>query len=122
MNRLVLILGVLLIAGCGQHSIRKVDGLAQETAVPRRADFPYDSIQGCWGTHPETGNSILCFVNNDSVFWVDPSLWCTYSIENDTVTMLLDTLVYLKGRIEYRNDTLLISDNDFVWKYERFNE
>lgn len=122
MNRLVLILGVLLIAGCGQHSIRNVDGLAQETAVPRRADFPYDSIHGCWGTHPETGNSILCFVNNDSVFWVDPSLWCTYSIENDTVTMLLDTLVYLKGRIEYRNDTLLISDNDFVWKYERFNE
>ena len=115
-------LGEVLIAGCGQHSQRNVDGLAPETAVPRRADFPYDSIQGCWGTHPETGNSILCFVNNDSVFWVDPSLWCTYSIENDTVTMLLDTLVYLKGRIEYRNDTLLISDNDFVWKYERFNE
>ena len=122
MNRLVLILGVLLIAGCGQHSIRNVDGLAQETAVPRRADFPYDSMQGCWGTHPETGNSILCFMENDSVFWVDPSLWCTYSIEDGTITMLQDTSVYFRGQIEYRNDTLFLRDSDFVWEYERYKE
>ena len=96
--------------------------MPQEPAVPHQANFPYDSILGCWGTHPETGNSILCFEINDSVFWVDPSLWCTYSIENDTITMLLDTLVYFKGRIEYRNDTLSISDDDFTWNYERYNE
>lgn len=61
-------------------------------------------------------------MENDSVFWVDPSLWCTYSIENDTITMMQDTAVYFRGQIGYRNDTLFLGDSDFVWKYERYKE
>ena len=118
----VLILGALLCAGCGQRVVSNMDEQMQESATTRRMDFPYDSLQGCWGIHPETGNSILCFMENDSVFWVDPSLWCTYSIEDDTITMLQDTSVYFRGHIEYRNDTLFLGDSDFVWKYERYKE
>lgn len=99
-----------------------MDEQMQESATSCRMDFPYDSLQGCWGVHPETGNSILCFMENDSVFWVDPSRWCTYSIEDDTITMMQDTTVYFRGQIEYRNDTLFLSDSDFVWKYERYKE
>lgn len=61
-------------------------------------------------------------MENDSVFWVDPSLWCTYSINDDTITMLQDTAVYYRGQIEYRNDTLFLIDSDFVWEYERYKE
>lgn len=118
----VLILGALLCAGCGQSVISNVDEQSQESVTSRQMDFPYDFLQGCWGTHPETGNSILCFMENDSVFWVDQSLWCTYSINDDTITMLQDTSVYFRGQIEYRNDTLLLRDSDFVWKYERYKE
>ena len=118
----VLILGVLLCAACGQKVISNVDEQSQESVASCRMDFPKDSLQGCWGTHPETGNSILCFMENDSVFWVDPSLWCTYSIEDGTITMLQDTSVYFRGQIEYRNDTLFLRDSDFVWEYERYKE
>ena len=118
----VLILGALLCAACGQKVISNVDEQSQESVTARQMDFPYDSLQGCWGTHPETGNSILCFMENDSVFWVDPSLWCTYSIEDGTITMLQDTSVYFRGQIEYRNDTLFLRDSDFVWEYERYKE
>jgi hypothetical protein len=118
----VLILGVLLCAACGQRVISNVDEQSQESVASCRMDFPKDSLQGCWGTHPETGNSILCFMENDSVFWVDPSLWCTYSIEDGTITMLQDTSVYFRGQIEYRNDTLFLRDSDFVWEYERYKE
>ena len=118
----VLILGALLCAGCGQRVVSNMDEQMQESATTRQIDFPDDSLRGCWGKHPETGNSILCFMENDSVFWVDPSLWCTYSIEDDTITMLQDTTVYFRGQIEYRNDTLFLSDSDFVWKYERYKE
>ena len=118
----VLILGALLCSACGQRVISNVDEQSQESVTARRMDFPYDSLQGCWGTHPETGNSILCFMENDSVFWVDPSLWCTYSIEDGTITMLQDTSVYFRGQIEYRNDTLFLRDSDFVWEYERYKE
>ena len=118
----VLILGALLCAGCGQRVVSNMDEQMQESATSRRMDFPYDSLRGCWGINPETGNSILCFMENDSVFWVDPSLWCTYSIEDDTITMLQDTTVYFRGQIEYRNDTLFLGDSDFVWKYERYKE
>ena len=118
----VLILGALLCSACGQKVISNVDEQSQESVTARQMDFPYDSLQGCWGTHPETGNSILCFMENDSVFWVDPSLWCTYSIEDGTITMLQDTSVYFRGQIEYRNDTLFLRDSDFVWEYERYKE
>ena len=118
----VLILGALLCSACGQKVISNVDEQSQESVTARQMDFPYDSLQGCWGTHPETGNSILCFMENDSVFWVDPSWWCTYSIEDDTITMLQDTSVYFRGQIEYRNDTLFLRDSDFVWEYERYKE
>ena len=118
----VLILGVLLCAGCGQRVISNVDEQSPESVTSRQMDFPYDSLQGCWGNHPETGNSILCFMENDSVFWVDQSLWCTYSINDDTITMLQDTSVYYRGQIEYRNDTLFLIDSDFVWEYERYKE
>lgn len=118
----VLILGALLCAACGQRVISNVDEQLQESVASCRMDFPKDSLQGCWGTHPETGNSILCFMENDSVFWVDPSLWCTYSIEDGTITMLQDTSVYFRGQIEYRNDTLFLRDSDFVWEYERYKE
>ena len=118
----VLILGALLCAACGQKVISNVDEQSQESVASCRMDFPKDSLQGCWGTHPETGNSILCFMENDSVFWVDPSLWCTYSIEDGTITMLQDTSVYFRGQIEYRNDTLFLRDSDFVWEYERYKE
>ncbi len=120
----VLMLGLLLCAGCGQRerATKNIDEHTPESATSRHVDFPYVSLQGCWGTHPETGNSILCFMENDSVFWVDPSLWCTYSIEDDTITMLQDTSVYFRGQIEYRNDTLFLSDSDLVWKYERYKE
>ena len=118
----VLILGVLLCAGCGQRVISNDDEQSPESVTSRQEDFPYDSLQGCWGTHPETGNSILCFMENDSVFWVDQSLWCTYSINDDTITMLQDTSVYYRGQIEYRNDTLFLIDSDFVWEYERYKE
>ena len=118
----VLILGALLCAGCGQRVVSNMDEQMQESATTRQIDFPYDSLRGCWGIHPETGNSILCFMENDSVFWVDPSLWCTYSIEDGTITMLQDTSVYFRGQIEYRNDTLFLRDSDFVWEYERYKE
>ena len=118
----VLILGAFLCAACGQRVISNVDEQSQESVASCRMDFPKDSLQGCWGTHPETGNSILCFMENDSVFWVDPSLWCTYSIEDGTITMLQDTSVYFRGQIEYRNDTLFLRDSDFVWEYERYKE
>ena len=118
----VLILGAILCAGCGQRVVSNMDEQMQESATTRQKDFPYDSLQGCWGIHPETGNSILCFMENDSVFWVDLSLWCTYSIEDDTITMLQDTTVYFRGQIGYRNDTLFLGDSDFVWKYERYKE
>ena len=118
----VLILGALLCSACGQRVISNVDEQSQESVTACQMDIPYDSLQGCWGTHPETGNSILCFMENDSVFWVDPSLWCTYSIEDDTITMLQDTSVYFRGQIEYRNDTLFLRDSDFVWEYERYKE
>ena len=118
----VLILGALLCSACGQKVISNVDEQSQESVASCRMDFPKDSLQGCWGTHPETGNSILCFMENDSVFWVDPSLWCTYSIEDGTITMLQDTSVYFRGQIEYRNDTLFLRDSDFVWEYERYKE
>ena len=99
-----------------------MDEQMQESATTRQMVFPYDSLRGCWGINPETGNSILCFMENDSVFWVDLSLWCTYSIEDDTITMLQDTTVYFRGQIGYRNDTLFLGDSDFVWKYERYKE
>ena len=118
----VLILGALLCSACGQRVISNVDEQSQESVTACQMDFPYDSLQGCWGTHPETGNSILCFMENDSVFWVDPSRWCTYSIEDDTITMMQDTTVYFRGQIEYRNDTLFLRDSDFVWEYERYKE
>ena len=111
-----------MCAACGQRVISNVDEQSQESVASCRMDFPKDSLQGCWGTHPETGNSILCFMENDSVFWVDPSLWCTYSIEDGTITMLQDTSVYFRGQIEYRNDTLFLCDSDFVWEYERYKE
>ena len=122
MKHIILILGVLLFAGCGQNAINDVDTLPQETVTPHQKGFPYDSIQGCWGTHPETGNSVLYIGDNDSLFWVDPSLWCSYAIENDTITILSDTFVYFRGRIEYRNDTLFFSDSDIAWEYERYKE
>ena len=118
----VLILGALLCSACGQRVISNVDEQSQESVTACQMVFPYDSLQGCWGTHPETGNSILCFMENDSVFWVDPSLWCTYSIEDGTITMLQDTSVYFRGQIEYRNDSLFLRDSDFVWEYERYKE
>ncbi len=111
-----------MCSACGQRVINNVDEQSQESVASCQMDFPYDSLQGCWGTHPETGNSILCFMENDSVFWVDPSLWCTYSIEDDTITMMQDTAVYFRGHIEYRNDTLFLRDSDFVWEYERYKE
>lgn len=116
MKHVIRVIGVLLLAGCGHVTVSETNGRTQDHQIV----FPYDSIQGCWGTHPETGNSILCFMGKDSALWVDPSLWCAYTIENDTITMLLDTFVYFSGRIEYRNDTLFLNENEFNWEYERF--
>ena len=83
-----------------------------------------EKIKGCWGVFEETGNSVLCFEDNDSVFWVDPSEWCTYTIENDTIIMWQDSFEYFRGRIEYRNDSLFLSndDLDFAWAMERYQE
>ena len=120
MKHLILILGVLLFVSCGQKAINDADSLTQEPVTPHQSDLPYNSIKGCWGTDPETGNSILYIGDNDSLFWVDPSLWCTYYIENDTITILSDTFVYCRGRVEYRNDTLFFSDSDYSWEYERY--
>lgn len=122
MKHIILILGVLLFVGCGQNAINEDDTLQQETVIPHQKGFPYDSIQGCWGTHPETGNSMLYIGDNDSLFWVDPSLWCSYAIENDTITILSDTFVYFRGRIVYRNDTLFFSDSDYSFEYERYKD
>ena len=36
--------------------------------------------------------------------------------------MLLDTFVYFEGRIEYRNDSLILRDSDYTLKYERYRE
>lgn len=79
-----------------------------------------DSILGCWGTHPETGNSILCFTSSDSVFWVDPSIWCRYSISHDTIIMETDGAVYFQGKIKIQDDYLFLSDFDYIWRYERY--
>jgi len=109
----IVLVGLMVLCGCnpsGKMPSEKAD-----------KDCPlFDSIKGCWGVHPETGNSILCITGPDSLFWVDPSLWCTYTLEDDTITMLQDTFVYFKGHIELRNDSLILSDSDFTWQYERF--
>ena len=120
MKHIILILVVFLFVGCGQKATNDADSLTQEPVTHHQSDFPYDSIKGCWGTDSETGNSILYIGDNDSLFWVDPSLWCTYYIENDTITILSDTFVYCRGRVEYRNDTLFFSDSDYSWEYERY--
>ena len=120
MKHIILILVVFLFVGCGQKATSDADSLTQESVTRHQSDFPYDSIKGCWGTDSETGNSILYIGDNDSLFWVDPSLWCTYYIENDTITILSDTFVYCRGRVEYRNDTLFFSDSDYSWEYERY--
>lgn len=102
---------MILLGGCSRPPFESNKGTTT-----------FDLIQGCWGVHPETGNSVLCITAPDSLFWVDPSLWCKYSIKNDTITMLLDTFVYFEGRIEYRDDSLILSNSDFTWVYERYQE
>lgn len=80
----------------------------------------YDSIKGCWGIHPETGNSILCFTSPDSVFWVTPSVWCKYRIDGDTIIMETTDVVYFQGQIKIHGDSLFLSDLDYTWRYERY--
>jgi hypothetical protein len=107
--RVAVLLMTALFAGCGSQPISTGQELPQ-----------LEKIKGCWGVFPETGNSVLCFEDNDSVFWVDPSVWCTYAIENDTITMWQDTFEYFRGRIEYRNDSLFLSTHDFTWEFGRY--
>lgn len=104
----VLFIMTALFAGCGSQHIT----VGQDYSL-------LGKIMGLLGVFPETGNIVFCFENNDSVFWVDPSVWCTYTIENDTITMWHDTYEYFRGRIEYRNDSLFLGDNDFTWEFER---
>ena len=80
----------------------------------------YGSIEGCWGINPETGNSILCFSSPDSVFWVDPSVWCKYHIDGDTIIMETTDAVYFQGQIKIQDDSLFLSDFDYTWRYERY--
>ena len=111
------IIAVLLMAvimgGCGRTHV----SAGKELSLSEK-------IKGCWGVFEETGNSVLCFEDNDSVFWVDPSEWCTYTIVNDTITMWQDTFEYFRGRIEYRNDSLFLSPSwsDFTWALGRYGE
>lgn len=79
-----------------------------------------DLIKGCWGIHPETGNSILCFTGSDSAFWVDPSVWCKYRIEGDTIIMETTDAVFFQGQIKIHDDSLFLSDFDDTWRYERY--
>ena len=80
----------------------------------------FDSIKGCWGTHPKTGNSILCFTSPDSVFWVDPSVWCNYRIVGDSIIMEIDGMVYFQGEIGIQDDSLFLKDFDQTWMFEKF--
>lgn len=119
-----ILLFVVLAVFCGCVSFNKVntnDALPDTAFCAANSKTAFnDSIFGCWGNHIETGNSILCITDTDSLFWVDPSLWCTYSINNDTITMNIDTFIYFQGRIEIRNDTLILKSDDFTWEYGRF--
>ncbi len=119
-----ILLFVVLAVFCGCVSFNKEntnDALPDTAFCAANSKTAFnDSIFGCWGNHPETGNSILCITSRDSLFWVDPSLWCTYRINNDTITMTVDTFVYFQGRVEFRNDSLLLKSDDFTWEYGRF--
>jgi len=124
MKKLQVLIMFFLIVGCVSTNKEISNVLFSKTdfCTTNEETAFNNSIIGCWGNHIETGNSILCITDTDSLFWVDPSLWCTYSINNDTITMNIDTFIYFQGRIEIRNDTLILMNCDFSWEYERYKE
>lgn len=124
MKKLQVLIMFFLIVGCVSTNKEITNVLFSKTdfCTTNEETAFNNSIIGCWGNHIETGNSILCITDTDSLFWVDPSLWCTYSINNDTITMNIDTFIYFQGRIEIRNDTLILMNSDFSWEYERYKE
>ena len=133
MRTIFLFITLLLFVSCNSNNATKTSDMISESIVSEKIEETnnillssgensnfYDSILGPWGTHPETGNSILCFTSHDSVFWVDPSVWCIYRIAHDTIIMETDGIVYFQGQIKIQDDSLVLSDFDCTWKYERY--
>ena len=132
MRKIFLLINLLLFVICNSNNATKTSDMISKSIVSEKIEetsnillssgknlYFQDSILGCWGTHPETGNSILCFTSYDSVFWVDSSIWCRYRIEHDTIIMETDGIVYFQGQIKIQDDHLVLSAFDFIWRYER---
>ena len=131
MRKMILFITLLMFVSCNSSNTTRTNNLigediatnaiakTEENLSSENISNFYDSIKGCWGTHPETGNSILCFTGPDSVFWVDPSVWCKYHIDGDIIIMETTDAVYFQGQIKIHDDSLLLSDFDYTWRYGR---
>lgn len=124
MKRVTIILAIAAIVGLTRCARLSAGAHAIATSCPPStySVLSFNTIKGCWGTDAETGNSIFCITSPDSLFWVDASLWCYYTIENDTITMMSDDWIYYIGRISYKNDTIILSNDESSFSYERYQQ
>jgi hypothetical protein len=91
-----------------------------KTELLQKTDNNLDSLLlGYWGRDMETGNCILWIIN-DSIFFVDESLWCTYKLEKDTIIILIDNdSEYMKAHYKIENDKLILKTDYQTIEYER---
>ena len=134
MKKLVMLLGICLFAasicfsqsGEEYRNSRSHNGKdnskkdLNKTELLQKTDNNLDSLLlGYWGRDMETGNCILWIIN-DSIFFVDESLWCTYKLEKDAIIILIDNdSEYMKAHYKIENDKLILKTDYQTIEYER---
>ena len=75
---------------------------------------PDSLLLGRWGIDLETGNCIFWIIK-DSIFFVDPLLWCTYKLEKDTIIVFIDNdFEFFKAQYMIIGDKLILKDSIYI--------
>lgn len=115
----IIILVSILTVSCISFNKRTSQSDAKDSGAVQTYNLPDSLLLGYWGTDSETGNCIL-WITKDSAFWVDPSIWCSYTLRKDTITMFLeDNYEYLKARYKIENGSLFLTDTFQTVEYKK---